>query len=161
MGLRDNRRGKWRSELSGVGGRCFKHTASLWQSEFLITPRKAKLMRRSWAEVFRNEALVLIERAVRSDVQEAEPCGTAQGDVRSDGHVGGGVGVQSAGTTRCGWRWRRRTLQKTLQTSSAVDGDDGGRLAFSETTDRMIEALGVRTGKQRLDSTHVMTISRC
>ena len=34
---------------------------SLWQSEFLITPRKAKLMRRSWAEVFRNEALVLIE----------------------------------------------------------------------------------------------------
>ena len=34
---------------------------SLWQSEFMITPRKAKLMRRSWAEVFRNEALVLIE----------------------------------------------------------------------------------------------------
>ena len=34
---------------------------SLWQSEFLITPRKAKLMRRSWTEVFRNEALVLIE----------------------------------------------------------------------------------------------------
>ena len=34
---------------------------SLWQSEFLITPRKAKLMWRSWAEVFRNEALVLIE----------------------------------------------------------------------------------------------------
>ena len=34
---------------------------SLWQSEFLITPRKAKLMRRSWAQVFRNEALVLIE----------------------------------------------------------------------------------------------------
>ena len=31
------------------------------QSEFLITPRKAKLMRRSWEEVFRNEALVLIE----------------------------------------------------------------------------------------------------
>ena len=34
---------------------------------------------------------------------------------------------------------------------------DGGRLAFSETTDRMIEALGLRTGKQRLDSTHVMS----
>ena len=26
---------------------------SLWQSEFLITPRKARLMRKSWAEVFR------------------------------------------------------------------------------------------------------------
>ena len=34
---------------------------SLWQSEFLITPRKGKLMRRSWAEVFRNEALPLLE----------------------------------------------------------------------------------------------------
>ena len=34
---------------------------------------------------------------------------------------------------------------------------DGGRLAFSETTDRMIAALGLRTGKQRLDSTHVMS----
>ena len=28
---------------------------------------------------------------------------------------------------------------------------DGGRLAFCETTDRMIEALGLRTGKQRVD----------
>ena len=34
---------------------------SLWQSEFLITPRKARLMRRSWAEVSRNEALPLID----------------------------------------------------------------------------------------------------
>ena len=91
---------------------------SLWQSEFLITPRKAKLMRRSWAEVFRNEALVLIEEErFRSDVQpghgqaqsrRADGAGSAgaQGDVRSDGHGGvGGVGVQSAvATTRCGWR---------------------------------------------------------
>ena len=29
---------------------------------------------------------------------------------------------------------------------------DGGRLAFQETTDRIIQALGIRTGKQRLDS---------
>ena len=34
---------------------------------------------------------------------------------------------------------------------------DGGRLAFCETTDRIIEAMGLRTGKQRLDSTHVMS----
>ena len=35
--------------------------------------------------------------------------------------------------------------------------DDGGRLAFQETTDRIIQALGIRTGKQRLDSTHIMS----
>ena len=34
---------------------------------------------------------------------------------------------------------------------------DGGRLAFQETTDRIIQVLGIRTGKQRLDSTHIMS----
>ena len=34
---------------------------SLFQSEFLVTPKKAMLMRRSWAEVFRNRALPLID----------------------------------------------------------------------------------------------------
>ena len=34
---------------------------------------------------------------------------------------------------------------------------DGGRLAFQETTDRIILALGIRTGKQRLDSTHIIS----
>ena len=34
---------------------------SLWQSEFLVTPKKAKLMQKSWAEVFRNEALPFID----------------------------------------------------------------------------------------------------
>ena len=34
---------------------------------------------------------------------------------------------------------------------------DGGRLAFQETTDRIIQALGIRTGKQRLDSTYIMS----
>jgi len=34
---------------------------------------------------------------------------------------------------------------------------DGGRVAFQETTDRIIQALGLRTGKQRLDSTHIIS----
>ena len=34
---------------------------SLWQSQFLVTPKKAKRLERSWAEVFRNEALHLID----------------------------------------------------------------------------------------------------
>ena len=33
---------------------------------------------------------------------------------------------------------------------------DCGRLAFEETTDQIIQALGIRTGIQRLDSTHIM-----
>ena len=34
---------------------------SLWQSQFLVTAKKAKRLERSWAEVFRNEALPLID----------------------------------------------------------------------------------------------------
>ena len=35
---------------------------------------------------------------------------------------------------------------------------DGGRLAIQETTDRIIQATGhTHLGKQRLDSTHIMS----
>ena len=34
---------------------------SLWQSQFLVTPKKAKRLEGRWAEVFRNEALPLID----------------------------------------------------------------------------------------------------
>ena len=37
---------------------------SLWQSQFLVTPKKAKRLEGSWAEVFRNEALPLIDEAL-------------------------------------------------------------------------------------------------
>ena len=33
----------------------------LWQSEFLVPPKKARRLERSWAEVFRNEALPQID----------------------------------------------------------------------------------------------------
>ena len=42
------------------------------------------------------------------------------------------------------------------QLPSSLIQHDGGRLAFQETTDRIIQALGIRTG-QRLDSTHIMS----
>jgi len=51
-----------------------------------------------------------------------------------------------------------RLPQKTLHNFRArLMARDGGRLAFQETTDRIIVALGIRTGKQRLDSTHIMS----
>ena len=33
---------------------------SLWQSQFLVTPKKAKRLEGSWAEVFRNEARTIL-----------------------------------------------------------------------------------------------------
>ena len=145
---------------------------SLWQSEFLITPRKAKLMRRSWAEVFRNEALVVIEeerfapmyspdmgrpnRAVQTvlgvlvlkemfDLTDMEALEELEFNLLR--HHALRLEMEEA-----------HLAQKTLHNFRVrLMEHDGGRLAFSETTDRMIAALGLRTGKQRLDSTHVMS----
>ena len=144
---------------------------SLWQSEFLITPRKAKLMRRSWAEVFRNEALVLIEEE-RFAPMYSPDMGRPNRAVQTV--LGVLVLKEMFDLTDMEelefnllWHHALRLemeeahlAQKTLHNFRVrlMEHDGGGgRLAFCETTDRMIEALGLRTGKQRLDSTHVMS----
>ncbi len=48
--------------------------------------------------------------------------------------------------------------QKTLHNfRGRLMEHDGGRAAFEETTDRIIQALGLGTDRQRLDSTHIMS----
>ena len=145
---------------------------SLWQSEFLITLRKAKLMRRSWAQVFRNEALVLIEEE-RFALMYSPDMGRPNRAVQTV------LGVlvlkemfdltdmEALEELEFNLLWHHalrlemeeaHLAQKTLHNFRVrLMEHDGGRLAFCETTDRMIEALGLRTGKQRLDSTHVMS----
>ena len=108
---------------------------SLWQSEFLITPRKARLMRRSWAQVFRKEALPLIDEERFAEMYSADMG-------RPNRAVQTVLGV---------------LVLKLHNFRVRLMKHDGGRLAFCETTDRMIEALGLRTGKQRVDSTHIMS----
>ena len=135
---------------------------SLWQSEFLITPRKAKLMRRSWAEVFRNEALVLIEEE-RFAPMYSPDMGRPNRAVQTV------LGVlvlkemfdltdmEALEELEFNLLWHHalrlemeeeHLAQKTLHNFRVrLMEHDGGRLAFCETTDRMIEALGLRTGK--------------
>ena len=48
--------------------------------------------------------------------------------------------------------------QKTLHNFRVrLMEQDIGRLAFQETTDKIIQALGVKTSRQRLDSTHIVS----
>lgn len=48
--------------------------------------------------------------------------------------------------------------QKTLHNFRCrLIAHDGGQVAFIETTDRIIQELGIRTGRQRLDSTHILS----
>ena len=145
---------------------------SLWQSQFLVTPKKAKRLEGSWAEVFRNEALPLIDEALFAPMYCAD-------NGRPNRAVQTVLGVhllkemfnltdgEALEQLEFNLFWHHALRldieethlpQKTLHNFRVrLMQHDGGRLAFQETTDRIIQALGMRTGKQRLDSTHIMS----
>ena len=145
---------------------------SLWQSEFLVPPKKARRLERSWAEVFRNEALPLI------DEERFAPMYCADNG-RPNRAVQTVLGVhllkemfnltddEALEQLEFNLLWHHALQldmeethlpQKTLHNFRVrLMQHDGGRLAFQETTERIIQALGIRTGKQRLDSTHIMS----
>ena len=145
---------------------------SLWQSEFLVPPKKARRLERSWAEVFRNEALPLI------DGERFAPMYCADNG-RPNRAVQTVLGVhllkemfnltddEALEQLEFNLLWHHALRldmeethlpQKTLHNFRVrLMQHDGGRQAFQETTERIIQALGIRTGKQRLDSTHIMS----
>ncbi len=145
---------------------------SLWQSEFLVTPKKAKLMQKSWAEVFRNEALPLIDEkrfAPMYHPDNGRPNRAVQTVLaililKEMFNVTDVEALESLEFNLL-WHYALRLdmeethlPQKTLHNFRVrLMQHDGGRVAFEETTDRIIDVLGLRTGKQRLDSTHIIS----
>lgn len=145
---------------------------SLFQSNMLVPPAKARRLQRSWAEVFRDRALPLI------DEERFAPM-YCPDNGRPNRAVQTVLGVhilkemfnltdeESLEELEFNLLWHHALRldieethlpQKTLHNFRArLMAHDGGRVAFQETTDRIIEALGIRTGKQRLDSTHIMS----
>ena len=125
-----------------------------------------------WAEVFRNEALPLID-----EERFAPMCCVDNG--RPNRAVQTVLGVhllkemfnltddEALEQLEFNLLWHHALRldieethlpQKTLHNFRVrLMQHDGGRLAFQETTDRIIQALGIRTWKQRLDSTHIMS----
>ena len=145
---------------------------SLWQSQFLVTPKKAKRLERSWAEVFRNEALPLIDEerfAPMYCVDNGRPNRAVQTvlGVHLLKEMFNLTDDEVLEQLEFNLLWHHALRldieethlpQKTLHNFRVrLMQHDGGRLAFQETTDRIIQALGIRTGKQRLDSTHIMS----
>ena len=138
---------------------------SLWQSQFLVTPKKAKRLERSWAEVFRDE-----ERfAPMYCVDDGRPNRAVQTvlGVHLLKEMFNLTDDEALEQLEFNLLWHHALRldieethlpQKTLHNFRVrLMQHDGGRLAFQETTDRIIQALGIRTGKQRLDSTHIMS----
>lgn len=146
--------------------------SSLFQPEMLVPPAKARRLERSWSEVFRNQALPLIDeepfaamycpdngrpnRAVQTvlgvhilkemyDLTDQDAL--EQLEFNLLWHHALGLEIEET-----------HLPQKTLHNFRArLMEHDGGRLAFRETTDRIIQTLGLGTGRQRLDSTHIIS----
>lgn len=145
---------------------------SLFQAAFLFPEQKAKRLERSWADMFQSRALPLIDE----DRFAAMYC---DDNGRPNRAVQTVLGVlilkemfnltdeEALENLEFNLLWHhalRLTLeeahlpQKTLHNfRRRLIAHDGGRVAFTDTTDRIIEALGIRTGRQRLDSTHIMS----
>jgi hypothetical protein len=145
---------------------------SLFQSAFLFPEEKARRLERSWADMFQARALPLIDEE-RFAMMYCEDNGRPNRAVQ----IVLGVLVlkdmfnltdeEALENLEFNLLWHhalRLTLeeahlpQKTLHNfRRRLMEHDGGRVAFCETTDRVIQALGIRTGRQRLDSSHIMS----
>jgi hypothetical protein len=145
---------------------------SLFSSSHFLPDEKRERLERDWPGQFRRSALPLIdEEAFRdlyhdwngrpnkpvqtvigalllkemSDLTDAEALGALDYDLRW--HVALDLEPEEA-----------HCCQKTLHNFRAkLAASEKGRLLFEDMTARIIEALGVSTGRQRLDSTHIMS----
>lgn len=145
---------------------------SLFQPDMLVPPAKARRLEQSWAEVFRNQALPLIDEQAFAAMYCAD-------NGRPNRAVQTILGVhilkemfdytdqEALEQLEFNLLWHHalgldiaetHLPQKTLHNFRArLMEHDGGRIAFQETTDRIIQALGISTGRQRLDSTHILS----
>jgi len=145
---------------------------SLFETSNLIPPAKARRLKSSWAEQFRTRALPLINEDLFAPMYS---------DVtgRPNRWVETVFGVhllkemfdltddEALDQLEYNLQWHHalrltpedaHLCQKTLHNFRARLMDyDLGRLTFEETTDRIIEALGVKVSRQRLDSTHIVS----
>jgi hypothetical protein len=145
---------------------------SLFQAAFLFPEQKAKRLERSWADMFQSRALPLIDEERFAGMY-------CDDNGRPNRAVQTVLGVlilkemfnltdeEALEDLEFNLLWHhalRLTLeeahlaQKTLHNFRCrLITHDGGQVAFTETTDRILKALGIRIGRQRLDSTHILS----
>ena len=146
--------------------------ASLFGTSNLVPAAKAKRLQASWAEVFRSGALPLIDEELwrrciapttGARTGRGRPCSGCCCSRRS----------RASPTPRPWSSWRvnlqwppalgltpeeAHLPQKTLHNFRArLLAQDRGQQAFQAITDRLLQALGTKVTRQRLDSTQVMS----
>jgi hypothetical protein len=145
---------------------------SLFSTSMLLPEEKRRRLEGSWAGAFRKSALPLIREELFQGLFHAE-----QG--RPNKPVQTVVGIlvlkemfdstdeEALAELEYDARWQvaldlepeeAHCCQKTLHNFRAkLMEDDGARVLFEETTARIVEALGVKVERQRLDATHIVS----
>lgn len=145
---------------------------SLFGTSNLVPPAKVERLQASWAEPFRGRALPLIDEACFAALY----CPDNGRPNRAVQIVFGVLLLkdmfnltdeEALEQLEFNLLWHHaleltleeaHLCQKTLHNFRAgLMEHDLARVAFAETTDRILEALGVKSHRQRLDSTHVLS----
>jgi hypothetical protein len=146
--------------------------SNIFECSNLVPRKKAKRLEKSWAEPFRARALPLIDEErfaplyCQDNGRPNQPVQVVFGTLILK-EMFNLTDEEALEQLEFNLLWHHalcvtpeeaHLCQKTLHNFRArLMTDDNGRLAFAETTDRIIVALGLRTERQRLDSTHIVS----
>ena len=145
---------------------------SLFSMDYFLPPAKAQRLEASWAQIFRDRALPLIDEERFAPLYSAgagrpnRPVETVFGVLLLK-EMFNLTDMEALDQLEFNLQWHHalaltaeeaHLCQKTLHNFRAgLMAHDLGRVAFAETTDRILEVLGVKVNRQRLDSTHVIS----
>lgn len=144
---------------------------SMFEPWHSLSPEKQKRLEGSWADVFRTKALPLIEEGLfagmYSDTGRPNvPVQTLIGFLILK-EMGDFTYREALDHLEFNMQWHHALQltadeahfpQKTVHNFlERMQEYDGGRIAFESITQRIIVALGTRTGRQRVDSTHIVS----
>jgi hypothetical protein len=146
--------------------------SSLFETSNLVPEAKARRLHASWAETFRVHALPLIEEEqfaplyCEDNGRPNRPVQTVFGVLLLK-EMFGLTDEEALEQLEFSLLWHHALAltpeeahlpQKTLHNFRArLLAHDEGREAFTKTTDGILEALGTKVNRQRLDSTHVIS----
>ena len=144
----------------------------LFGMDYFLPPAKAQRLEGSWAEMFRRKALPLIDEEPFAALycpdsgRPNRPVETVLGVLLLK-EMFGLTDMEALEQLEFNLLWHHalalsaeeaHLCQKTLHNFRAgLMEHDLARVAFAETTDRILSALGTKVSRQRLDSTHVIS----
>ena len=145
---------------------------NLFESRNLVPPAKQRRLQASWAETFRKRALPLIDEEQFAPLycddngRPNQPVATVLGVLLLK-EMFALTDAEALEQLEFSLLWQHaleltpdeaHLAQKTLHNFRArLLAHDRGRQAFEATTDGILQALGTKVTRQRLDSTHVLS----